>query len=203
MKLWPMLKVVLIGHPASQKIVPASKYLTGRYLDVIRNSYPHTHKLFDIIYLNHRGAPENWAHYVATFLEYFEDEHVILALDDYLLADFIDMDAYTKAVVDVTGDAVCAKLCECTAEEHIGYPVSTQYTIWNREFLIKLLKAVRTPWEFELRGSEIFKQHGMVALYRPCLKYFTNSCLSSRWEGIRLDGLKDEDINYLKENNYV
>jgi len=35
------------------------------------------------------------------------------------------------------------------------------------------------------------------------MEYDAHSCLSSRWEGVKLDGLKAEDIDYLKENKLL
>jgi hypothetical protein len=183
------MKVILIGYTGSQCIVPASKYLTNKYLPD-----------FCKIYLNYKGEINGWAIYLAGFLEYLPDEDIVFALDDYLIANEIDLVKFADALCEVGGDVVCAKLCQSTPDEHDEYPVTTQYTIWNREYLIELLGKVNTPWEFEIKGSAIFKQGNKKVLHRPCLEYFTNSSISGRWEGVRLDGLKDEDIKYIKEN---
>ena len=39
----------------------------------------------------------------------------------------------------------------------------------------------------------------VLSLHYPCLPYYTNSSISSRWEGIRYNGLKQEDINMIIE----
>lgn len=188
------MKIILVGHPGSQKIVPASKYLTGKYLP-----------MFEPIYLNYKGGINGWSEYLSNFLKYFTDDFLILALDDYLIADHIDLDAYFYAEDEIQRrDAVCTKLCQCTEQEHEEYPCTTQYTIWNRKELIFILDRIKTPWEFEINGSAIFKGNPRwESLHRPCLTYFANSCLSSRWEGVKLDGLKEEDINYLKTNGFI
>lgn len=188
--------VVLIGYPGSQKILNASKYLSKKYLP----NFLHT------IYLNYKGEIRGWSKYLSTFLSYITDNMIVLALDDYLLADHINISGFNNAVDFVfngfmtNSQIVCAKLCQSTPEEHAEYPVTTQYCIWNREYLIELLGQINTPWEFEIIGSRLFNKK---VIHVPCLKYFTNSSISSRWEGIRLDGLKQEDIIFLKENNYV
>jgi hypothetical protein len=104
------------------------------------------------------------------------------------------------AECEIEGDVVCAKLCECTEQENLEYPVTTQYCIWDREYLMWLLEQVNTPWEFEIHGSRIFNKK---MIHRPCLKYFTNSSISSRWEGVRLDGLSEEDKNFITTNGYI
>jgi hypothetical protein len=187
------MKVILIGYPGSQCIVPASKYLTDKYL--LGN--------FEVNYINHKGKIECWSSFLIGHLTALYDPYVILALDDYLVADF-DWDKYFDAEYDMgETDVVCMKLCNATSEELEEYPVTTQYCIWDRKYLIWLLEQVNTPWEFEIKGSAIFKQGDKKVIHHPCLEYFTNSSISSRWEGVRLDGLKEEDVKYIKENNLI
>lgn len=184
---------VLIGYPGSQRIVDASKYLTRKYLPID----------FDIIYLNYEGAIEKWASYLIGFLEYMTDEYIILALDDYLISDHLDTEIYKQALSEMGGDVICVKLCHSTEQEHVEYPITTQYCIWNVKYLGWLLFQTQTPWRFEIRGSQLFKEWNKKVLHRPCLKYFTNSSISGRWEGVRLDGLSEEDKKYIKENNLI
>jgi len=193
------MKIVLVGYPLSQCIVPASKYLTGKYLNK-----------FDITYLNYTGEINGWADYVANYLATIKDEHIIFALDDYLISDFIKMSEYYAAFAQLgSPDVPCVKLCYSTAEEHEEYPITTQYCLWNTGFLRMLLQLpyINNPWEFEIKGSVVFKKiqlsDPIKVLHCPCIDYFTNSSISKRWEGINISGLKQEDINFLKDNGYV
>lgn len=186
------MKIILIGYPGSQAVVPISKYLTDKYLPG-----------FDKIYLNYEGPIDGWSDYVVGFLKYLPDQKVIFALDDYLISGPIDMEIFKQADGALGGALINAKLCYCSEQEQIEYPCTTQYTIWNREFLIQLLGFVKNPWQFELDGSKILTQIGAQTILRPCIPYFTNSSLSSRWPGIRVEGLSEEDINYLKEHEYI
>lgn len=183
------MKVILIGYPGSQRIVPASKYLTSKYLNAD----------LDIVYLNYRGKINGWSAFVSGYLTALKDVYVIFALDDYLVSGF-NKTNYYKSFMEIMGDTVCVKLCQSTPEEHAEYPVTTQYCLWNREYLIWLLEHVCTPWEFEIHGSKIFNK---VCLHRPCIEYFTNSSISSRWEGVRLDGLKEVDKKYIHDNKLI
>jgi len=188
-------KVVLVGHRDSQKIVPASKFLTAKYMP-----------MFDFTYLNYRDGINGWAGYVVGFLKYLTDEYVMFALDDYFLSDYIDIEAFEQAMVDLDEsreEAACVKLCASTLQEHEEYPCTTQYCIWNREFLIWILEQVHSPWQFEIEGSKLFKASGMKSIHRPCLEYNVHSVLSSRWEGLNLKGLNEEDLNYLKANGLI
>lgn len=184
------MKVCLVGYPGSQCIVKASKYLTDKYLDWG----------FDIRYVNYTGEINGWATFLSGYLTAIKDKYIILSLDDYLVASFMDMEKYMAALTWISDEVVSVKLCHSTPEEHEEYPVTTQYTIWDREYLIDLLNHVHTPWQFEIDGSILFKRGNKKTLHVPCLEYFTNSSISSRWEGIKLDGLNDEDINHIKQN---
>lgn len=181
--------IILVGYPGSQRIVPASKYLTSKYLAG-----------FDITYLNYKGEISGWSEYLIGFLSYLEDENIIFALDDYLVAEEINMVKFLEAERLLKDDVVCVKLCESTLEEHIEYPVTTQFTIWKKEYLIWLLSQVETPWQFEINGSKIHYHTNKISLHQPCLRYFTNSAISSRWDGIKLDGLCEDDLFYIKHN---
>lgn len=183
------MKIILIGYPGSQCIVKTSKYLTNKYLSG-----------FDVTYLNYKGGINGWSKYLTDYLSTITDENIIFALDDYLVADYINMDRYNYAISKMGGDIVCVKLCKSTLQEHEEYPVTTQYTIWNRLYLINLLNQINTPWEFEIQGSRLFNK---TVLLVTCIDYFCNSSISGRWDGIRLEGLKKEDIDYIHKNKLI
>lgn len=186
------MKIILVGYPGSQFLVPASKYLVDKYLPDFE---------FEKIWLNHDGPKENWSKFVADYLDTIEDEKVILTLDDYLVNGPIDMEAYQKAKGMIN---LCVKLCENTPEELKDYPICTQYCIWNKNVLTKFLRRTTDPWNFEMEGSKIFKKEYLGAIgVVPCIPYGVHSALSTRWEGVRTDGLKPEDFEYLKTNKLL
>lgn len=188
-----MTKVILVGYPGSQAIVPASKYLIDKYLP--------QEDVFDVTYLNYTGRISGWAAYLVKYLLTLSDKYIIFALDDYLISGPIDMDKYLQAESEIGGDVACVKLCSSTDEEHREYPVTTQYTIWKRPYLIGLLSQVETPWEFEIKGSKIIDKK---SLHRPCIDYFTNSSISSRWAGkVNIQGIRMEDIKVLNEQGLM
>lgn len=188
-----MAKIILCGHPASQHIVRASKYLLDKYMPG-----------FEVIYLNYPGPIEEWSRYVAGYLSGIRDEKIIFALDDYFLEGPTDMIEFQKAWDMVKDNMIAAKLCDNTFKEFEDYPITTQYCIWNRQFLIRLLNLTTSPWDFEMRGSAIFQlldDSKLVALM-PCMKYNVHTALSKRWEGINWGQLSTEDINIIK-NEYI
>ncbi len=175
------MKTILVGYPGSRKVRNISAYLFEKYT-----------KGLEPIWLEYDADIEGWAMFVADYLKVLDDKEVIFALDDYLISGLM-------GELPKLGKAVLAKLCVATDEENESYPVTTQYTLWNREYLISLLEQVNTPWEFELKGSEIFKQSDKEGIGKEVIPYYTNSSLSKRWEGIRLDGLSEEDIKEVQQ----
>ncbi len=181
--------IVFIGSSQSDQIIHASKYLAKKYL-----------LGFHRIYLKYDGDLDGWSSYVADFLSFLQDTYIIFGMDDFLIANELDYQEFNNATDDIGGDVVCVKLCKSTEEEHKEYPVTTQLCIWNREYLIWLLRQTNSPWNFERRGSQLFDKK---CILRTCIDYDCNSSTSFRWEGYRLNGLKTEDIQFLKTNNYL
>jgi hypothetical protein len=179
-----MAKIILVGYPGSQHIVPASRYLVNKYLPG-----------YEVIFLNYTGAIEGWSKFVADYLKTIDDEKIIFALDDYFISG-ADVEQLKEAWK--WGD--CVKLCETSPEEHKEYPVTTQYTIWNRELLIHILRRTTNPWDFEMNGSKIMKEK---SIFITCIHYDVHTALSARWKGIHVDGLNYEDINYLINNKLL
>ena len=185
------MKTILVGYPTSQKIKPGVEYLNSKYLP----------PELEVTYLNYEGKTEKWSEYLADYLSQLIDEVIVFSLDDYLINAPIDQRKWERALELIKDkDVVCVKLCSNTEEEFVEYPITTQYCLWKREFLIEILKQTTTPWDFEMRGSILFKQmKDKKVLLETCLSYYTNSSISSRWMGIDLKGLNDEDKKEFKK----
>jgi len=196
------MKLILIGHPGSRRVRPASKYLVDKYM-----------KGFEQVWLEHTGPIEHWAEFAASELRRIPDKYVVFALDDYLLAGELDREKFDLLMANMDDYVVCGRLCDSsnytdfvTDGELIrvgldDYTATTQYCIWERESLINVLEQVRTPWEFELEGSAFMNRisYGVIGTRPPALRYNTNSSLSERWEGIDLKGLSEEDVKEVQK----
>lgn len=183
------MKVILVGYPGSQFLVPAVKYLTDKYLPG-----------FDVQFINNTGTSDEWSKFIREYLMTLDDEFIVFALDDYLLREPMKMDLFDNALTRFTDDVACVKIHRSTLTEHADYPVTTQYTIWHRQSLIELLEKTTNPWDFELHGSKILIDSGKKSLSGPvALEYYTNSSLSSRWKGVRMYGLKQEDAEMVQK----
>lgn len=214
------MKVLLSGYEGSKSILKISSYLTNKYLND-----------FEVIYLNYgtppdfvgtyvslnneQGGVQNWSKDLVEYLELLKDDLVIFALDDYLINSKVDKFLYNVLLNKVKEDVVCAKLCDNShytpvqydldglvfTLKPVEYTCTTQYTIWQRKFLIEVLKQVSTPWEFELKGTEYLNKSGnkVIGSIKPVISYYTNSCLSNRWKGIDYTGLNEKDLRTIKK----
>lgn len=179
-----MIKTILIGYPGSQFIRKKVEYLNNKYLPD-----------FDITYLNYEGDTKLWSQYLADYFETMTEEVVCFSLDDYLMNGPTDKVKLDRAVELMKNkEVVCIKLCSNTENEFIEYPITTQYCLWKREYLIEILRQTTTPWDFEINGSKIhYRGKDKKVLLETCIPYFTNSSLSSRWVGMNLTGVSEED----------
>lgn len=178
------MKCVLVGHPESQFLVPASRYLAEKYLPG-----------FHIEFINNTGSTGEWSSLLREYLRKLNDELVVIALDDYLLSAPYSEEGFSMAVDQMKSneDIDCIKLCETTLGEHAEYPVTTQYTLWRRMPLIDLLGKTADPWDFEMRGSKLVRASRHLCLTNPVVHYNVHSALSRRWYGLNLKGLSEED----------
>lgn len=179
------MQIILVGYPGSQHIVQASNYLIRKYLPG-----------FVPTFLNYEGRIEGWSNFCADYLENLSDEKIIFTLDDYFVsgASLIELKRAMK-------EGPCVKLCVTTEEEHLAYPVTTQYTIWDRKLLISILRNTTTPWDFEINGGHFIGD--IKPTVHTCIYYDVHTALSARWKGIKVDGLSYEDINYIINNKLL
>ena len=215
------MKILLAGHEGSKCILKISSYLTNKYLsdfEVIYLNYGQAPDfLGTYVSLDNEqiGGVNSWSKYLVEYLETIKDKLVIFALDDYLINSKVDKFLYNVLLNKVKGDVVCAKLCDnshYTPHQYtleglvftlnpVEYTCTTQYTIWNKDFLIEVLKQVNNPWEFELKGTEYINKSGkkVIGSLKPVISYYTNSCLSSRWKGIDYTGINEKDLRVIKK----
>jgi len=176
------MKIILVGHPGSQKIVPITKHLIKKYLP---NGY-------EVIFLSYDGEIGGWSLFCRKYLETLEDEGVIFGLDDYLISEPICSGlAFNK-------DWNCHKLCACPDDGwQTEWTCTTQWSVWERDVLIDILRKTSTPWDFEINGTKLFNDRGYncYGFKDPAIQYADESSLSNRHPGkINVRGLCDEDI---------
>ena len=225
------MKIFLSGHEGSKKIIPASSFLVSKYLPGFSVKYlnygQYNGPLHGADYVNLKDKQDDvsfWAADIAYYLNGIDDDLIIFALDDYLLSAPLDVPIYERLLDEVLSvpEIVCARLCQSDfyrayewqsyrdgliiLADEAEYSATTQYCIWDRRFLIDLLRQVKTPWEFEITGSRILKQSGkkVIGSTTPALRYPDASSLSSKWRGrVRVVDNRKEDIDYLVKEGHL
>lgn len=226
------MKIFLVGYEKSKKILPASSFLIKKYIpnsfDVYFLNYGKPVEIHHGTYLPlgdvQEGGSNSWSKYLINFLSSINDEYTIFTLDDYFLSKPLNINSYNQIfnVMVNNKDVVCAKLGYSPSDKpdsyklitdkifvlnhNANYSVTTQYCIWNRNFLIEILKQVNTPWEFELNGSSYLNSSGkkVIGTLDTILAYPECSAISARHpEKISVFANNENDIEELIEMNLL
>ena len=220
------MKIFLVGYEKSKKILSASSFLIKKYIpnnfDIYFLNFGKPVDLHHGTYLAladiQEGGSNSWSKYLINFLSSIDDEYVIFTLDDYFLSKPLNLNSYNQIfnIMVHNKDVVCAKLGYSPSDrpdsyklitdkifvlnQNANYSASTQYCIWNRNFLIEILKQVNTPWEFELNGSLYLNSSGKKVLgtIETVLLYPECSSISARHpEKINVFANNQKDIEEL------
>ena len=125
--------------------------------------------------MGYHDPVELWAKDIRTYLEGIPDKHIIYLMDDCPVSGPVDefLLEYCKALVnnDLTGRIGRVNLTEDASrkyhhvvhnhedfqlielDQQAEYRLSTQESIWNKEYMISYLKDEMTPWEFETKNN--------------------------------------------------
>lgn len=162
------MKIILLGHEESKKIIPISSYLLSKY----------TSNNFDIQFLNYgtyegkiynaeyimldqvdKGVSK-WGFYLKKYLESINDKYLIIALDDHLICSYVDCSYINESLKHFleNNEFLCLKLSVSPIltrpqdvlllnksdkffllKDNAQYRINTQYCIWNRKKLINLI----------------------------------------------------------------
>lgn len=174
---------------------------------------------FRVNYVEHKQGLKLWCRTIADFLEDFTSENIVLGLDDFIPIDYpdpeqlanakllLDFGAFQRVELNWGG----AKHREKVARTMDGidyfeftknhpYTVSTQFSMWHRPSLIRILREVDgDPWDFEKKGRA-----NACALASPALRYIEESMLSNRKPGrFNVLGLSLNDQENLVRRGYL
>lgn len=227
------MKVFLIGHRGSKKILKASSYLVKKYLPSNFEIFYLNFGNFDESKLNNcnyismgsfrRKGVDSWSSYLNQVLSKFDDEHIIFSLDDYLLSKNLHEGNFKILLNSLKSNKnfVSAEMSISPEEKYnpqykpsdiyiypnsYSFTINTQWRIWNREFLCDLLKITTNPWSFEIDGSRYLNnsRYQSISHCSSVLNYPEISSLSKRnKDGISVLGNQDKDIYELIDMGYL
>jgi hypothetical protein len=119
-------------------------------------------------YIN-QGMDHAWHQSMLTYLSSIKTNYVLVYLDDFALIDEVSSEKIQKCIEFlklkngvylrlITKPKPNIKLDKCFGNisviDNVPYVTSLQPSIWNRAFLIELLKYGYNPWDFEVKGGK-------------------------------------------------
>ena len=159
-----------------------------------------------------------WTSYLYNYFRNVTDEFVIFGLDDFLITQPIDYEIF-NLVIEVMKQnkhitryelGIGHQFHEYKIEYHYNgmdfyaysqsakYRISTQFSLWRTDYLLKHLNHRRTPFEFEAEGSKDATLDYKMIIgtdNRFALNHVWSGAISSRHPGqINIEGIKREDI---------
>lgn len=198
-----MPKIILSGYDGSKKIIPASSYQWAKHTpekDILFLNYGnYNDKLFIGEYVSlkdKQDAVNDWSKDIVRYLDSINDEYLIFGLDDFLLASY--------SFPDIFKTSECTNMHTEFDVSNKEYSCTAQLTLWKKGLLIEILSLVKTPWEFELWGSQYINAHNIKVEHVPLFNYCGESALSARHPGkVSIKGLSEEDIKDLIDKKLI
>ncbi len=177
--------------------------------------FPELPERYKIVSLSPKQNNINeWCINLYKYFNSIDDDYVLFGLDDVFPIRSIDYNVLNKGLSLIKNDSNIVRY-----ELGIGhywhgainkiddvfysygneslYRISTQWAIWNREYLMEYLNHTWTPWEFETEGSKIASSDGkdVIATQSVYACEFDFSALSSIYEGmVNVAGVIREDV---------
>lgn len=161
---------------------------------------------------------DDWAKDIYSVIQNDPNEYLIFILDDVLVLDYINEDMFNllmdrcKTDTNIVRCALCIDLqflpcfvtenfgdyCIVEQSQHSDYRITTQPSIWRKNYLLSILVKSTNPWQFETAhpsrdGKRILGTRGKYACC--CLG---ETALSNRYPGkFNVLGLKLSDVKWL------
>ena len=127
-----------------------------------------------------KEGSKGWSKYILKHLKTIEDEEIILTLEDFFPTSKPNLNLINKVAIlvensknigrfDLTYDSYIYgdfkilneinTLKILSKEKFSNYRISTQPSLWNKDFLMKILSQTTSPWDFEINGTKMSNQY--------------------------------------------
>ncbi len=211
------MRVFLVTSSATFHIIPTSLQQWNRYTP------------FHIYWLNVRDTPlDQWSTKIHELLSKKlnpSEDKIIFGLDDYLVIDHFNKEIFDE-VNKITFDryelgwGALNKKPSTVLKVYDGwhisqfnkdaeYLASCQISVWDVKTLLFILKRCKSPWDFEIRGSEIFRKIRDFKVLgtsgKFALRWQEESCLSFKRNKKKINvlGVRPKDVNELVSLGYL
>jgi hypothetical protein len=161
---------------------------------------------------------DNWATDIYSTIRNDPNEHIIFMLDDMLQLDYINSEIFNVLLQTCRDDknivrcALCIDLqfLPCHIIKSINdyflieqnqdsqYRITTQPSIWRKDYLLSILSKSTNPWQFETAHPANDGKRIIGTMEKFACMCMGETALSSRYPGkFNVLGLKITDINWL------
>lgn len=185
---------------------------------------------FEFIKIKNDNNIQKWSCYIADYLKENESsKHIIVTLDDYFPNQKLNLNTFNDLVDVAKSDDKIGRINIgyfnsnrinqvdimnkkeqydlFYLKQSVPYRLTCQTSLWNKSYLIHYFSNNFTPWDLELKGSDMANNDGfhVAGTYKSfAFDWIQESSLSGRHKGkINVLGLPIEDIKYLIEANML
>ena len=125
---------------------------------------------FEFISMGEQKGIQYWANDLHKFFSSIDDEHFIYSMEDHFILDYVDIKLFERlkkylnddvgrislatqlankqhTIIETVGDVNIVE-----SDSSIQYRLCTQWSIWNKDFMLQYLKPGMSAWDFELQG---------------------------------------------------
>ena len=199
------MKIIVTTSDNYHHLLPIFFYLYGKYCDepfeLVGYEKPECElpNNYTWVSLGMQGDKSEWSTDLRRYFEQQPDHFVWMMEDTFIKSEVGYFSYFNAGRIDLTGDVQKRENTNdgyiVTASPFSRYRLSTQPSIWNREFLLKYLKDGLNPWDFETQdpkndGWEIFGYLNPPIKHNEGVRRFDIYKLN-------LDGMCQEDIDYI------
>ena len=160
----------------------------------------------------------DWSVNLLHYFNSIDDEFIVFGLDDFLPIRPIDYDVFNTTLHYMKRDSSISRyeigVGHCWHKhkpiiksfndfnihkygEESLYKSSTQFSVWRRQELIKLLSNNWTPWDFEVIGSHFINGDVIATDGKYAFEWVQSSISSIHPNTINVSGLKTHDVEHM------
>lgn len=180
------------------------------------------------VYINN-GEDKSWSTSLISYLNSIDTEYVLLLVDDTIFLNKVDNNLFMQALnFTINNNAKCLRLYPNPAPDikidslygqidvlsEVPYITSWNNCIWQKNFLIELLKYDFNPWEFETQAGKTLESkkyhNSFFSVYMPVVdcsmfvekgKFYPFIKELTNKEGIRFDFSNREFLSHIELKN--
>ena len=153
----------------------------------------------------------SWVDGMIKYLRQLDDDKVLLIGDDFILTNKVNTKIIKNAKKVCKDNVGCLKLTyqnrykEFLINTEIKgfkeYPLDKPYSmsfdaaVWQRDFLISILKSGESIWQTEIKGSKRIQELGKKVLWsdNTAMEYFLGGCMCK-------GNPKEKEMEWIKNN---